>query len=256
MTANAYPDFVLFSSWGNDSLAAAQLMHEHDLPKRRRCVALFSDTGWAEPTWLARVEKAEAWAQSIGFETHRTTSIGFADLARKRKTFPRGMMQFCTGELKIEPAKRWLETHDPERIAVAVNGVRRAESLRRAQTPAFVPVSDSHGGRALWSPLVEFSDDDRNALIARTPFEMLPHRSLECSPCIFSSRADLRNVSETRIAEIEQLESDVGRVMFRPKAYAGADGVREVIRWAQSDRGKYKPDVEEEPDCDSGFCGG
>jgi hypothetical protein len=104
--------------------------------------------------------------------------------------------------------------------------------------------------------LVEFSDDDRNALIARTPFEMLPHRSLECSPCIFSSRADLRNVSETRIAEIEQLESDVGRVMFRPKAYAGADGVREVIRWAQSDRGKYKPDVEEEPDCDSGFCGG
>jgi 3'-phosphoadenosine 5'-phosphosulfate sulfotransferase (PAPS reductase)/FAD synthetase len=255
MTAVAYPDFVLFTSWGNDSIAAAQLMHEYGLPRHRRCVALFSDTGWAEPAWLDRVAAAEAWAQSLGFATHRTQSVGFAELARKRKTFPRGLMQFCTGELKIEPAKRWLEHHDPERIAVAVNGVRRAESQRRAQTPVFVPVSDSHGGRSLWSPLAEFSDEDRNALIARTPFELLPHRSLECSPCIFSSRADLRNVSEERVAEIEQLESEIGRVMFRPKAYAGAEGVREVIRWAQSDRGKYKPTAEDEPDCDSGFCG-
>jgi 3'-phosphoadenosine 5'-phosphosulfate sulfotransferase (PAPS reductase)/FAD synthetase len=255
MSAPAYPDFVLFTSWGNDSIAAAQLLHEYDLPRRRRCVALFSDTGWAEPAWIDRVNAAEQWAQSIGFQTHRTTSVGFADLARKRKTFPRGMMQFCTGELKIEPAKRWVEQHDPERIAVAVNGVRRAESLRRSQTPVFVPISDSHGGRGLWSPLAEFKDDDRNALIARTPFELLPHRSMECSPCIFSSRADLRNVSDARAAEIEQLERDVGRVMFRPKAYAGAEGIREVLRWAHSDRGKFQPQVEDEPDCDGGFCG-
>lgn len=255
MTAPAYPDFVLFTSWGNDSIAAAQLMHEYGLPRQRRCVALFSDTGWAEPLWLARVAEAERWAQSLGFETHRTQSLGFPDLARKRKTFPRGLMQFCTGELKIEPAKRWLEHNDPERIAIAVNGVRRAESLRRATTPVFVPISDSHGGRSLWSPLAEFNDESRNALIERTPFELLPHRSMECSPCIFSSRADLRNVSEERAQEIEALESEIGRVMFRPKAYAGAEGIREVLRWAQSDRGKYKPDIEEEPDCDSGFCG-
>lgn len=255
MTTSAHPDFVLFTSWGNDSIAAAQLMHEYGLPRQRRCVALFSDTGWAEPKWLDRVSEAEAWAQSLGFETHRTTSIGFPDLARKRKTFPRGLMQFCTGELKIEPAKRWLEHNDPRGVATAVNGVRRAESLRRSTTPVFTPISDSHGGRALWSPLAEFSDEDRNALIARTPFELLPHRSMECSPCIFSSRADLRNVSEERAQEIEALESEIGRVMFRPKAYAGAEGIREVLRWAHSDRGKYKPGVEEEPDCDSGFCG-
>lgn len=248
-------DFVLFTSWGNDSIAAAQLIHEYGLPRQRRCVALFSDTGWAEPAWLDRVAEAEEWAQGLGFATHRTQSIGFADLARKRKTFPRGLMQFCTGELKIEPAKRWLEQHDPEIRAIAVNGVRRAESLRRAHTPVFTPISDSHGGRSLWSPLAEFSDEDRNALIARTPFELLPHRSMECSPCIFSSRADLRNVSEERAAEIEQLEQDVGRVMFRPKAYAGAEGIREVLRWAHSDRGKYKPSEDDESDCDSGFCG-
>ena len=248
-------DYVLFTSWGNDSIAAAQLMHEYNLPRQRQCVALFNDTGWAEPKWLDRVNAAEAWAQNLGFITQRTESIGFADLARKRKTFPRGLMQFCTGELKIEPAKRWLAAHDADRRAVAVNGVRRAESQRRASTPVFVPISDSHGGRALWSPLAEFSDADRNALIERTPFELLPHRSMECSPCIFSSRADLRNVSEERIDEIEALEEDVGRVLFRPKAYAGAEGIREVIRWARSDRGKFKPETEDEADCDSGFCG-
>lgn len=248
-------DFVLFTSWGNDSIAAAQLLHEYGLPRQRRCVALYSDTGWAAPDWASRVEQAESWAQSLGFETVRTTSIGFADLARKRKTFPRGLMQFCTGELKIEPAKRWLAEHDPERRAVAVNGVRRAESQRRATTPVFTPISDSHNGRALWSPLAEFSDADRDMLLARTPFEALPHRSMECSPCIFSSRADLRNVSEERVQEIEQLEADVGRVMFRPKAYAGAEGIREIMRWAHSDRGKYSPGEVDEPDCDSGFCG-
>lgn len=247
--------FTLFTSWGNDSVAAAQLLHEYNLPRQRRCVALFSDTGWADPSWLARVEQAEQWAASLGFEIHRTQSVGFAELARRRKTFPRGNMQFCTGELKIEPAKRWLEQHDPDHLATAVNGVRRAESLRRAGTPVFTPVSASHGGRPLWSPLAEFSDADRDALVARTPFELLPHRSLECSPCIFSSRADLRNVSPERVDQIEQLEREIGRHLFRPKGYAGAEGVREVMRWAHSDRGKYSPAVEDEPDCDSGFCG-
>jgi hypothetical protein len=62
-------------------------------------------------------------------------------------------------------------------------------------------------------------------------------------------------VSDARAAEIEQLERDVGRVMFRPKAYAGAEGIREVLRWAHSDRGKFQPQVDDEPDCDGGFCG-
>lgn len=248
-------DFVIFTSWGNDSIAAVQILHEYGLPRQRHCVALYSDTGWAAPGWADRVTEAEIWAESLGFETVRTTSIGFADLARKRKTFPRGLMQFCTGELKIEPAKRWLADNDPERRAIAVNGVRRAESQRRASTPVFTPISASHDGRALWSPLAEFSDADRDMLLSRTPFEALPHRSMECSPCIFSSRADLRNVTETRVREIEQLEADVGRVMFRPKAYAGAEGIREIMRWANSERGKYIPGDDEAPDCDSGFCG-
>lgn len=138
---------------------------------------------------------------------------------------------------------------------MCVNGVRRAESLRRRDTPAFVPISDAHGGRPLWSPLAEFSTTDRDALIERAGFEVLPHRSEECSPCIFSSRADLRRMPESRVAEIEEVERELGVVMFRPKAYAGATGIREIVRWAAAEPRQYKA-PEEDADCDSGFCGG
>ena len=248
-------DYVVFSSYGNDSIALIQLLSEYRLPSQRNVTVLYSDTGWADPSWAERVDKAELWAQALSFNTVRTETIGFEALVRARKIFPRGQAQFCTSVLKIFPAQEWLKENDYEGQMICVNGVRRAESLRRRGTPVFTPISDAHGGRPLWSPLAEFSDEDRNILIERAGFEVLPHRSMECSPCIFSSRADLRKVSEDRIDTIRQIEQDLGgRTMFRPKAYAGAEGIDEVIRWAQSERGQYKP-LDEEPDCDSGFCG-
>lgn len=249
-------DFVVFSSYGNDSIALLQLLSEYRLPAQRRVSVLYSDTGWADPAWTSRVAEAEEWATSLGFQTHRTESLGFEALVRQRKIFPRGQAQFCTSVLKILPAQRWLDDNDPDKQATCLNGVRRAESLRRRDTPIFVPISDAHGGRSLWSPLAEFSDEDRDALIVRTGFEPLPHRSMECSPCIFANRADLRKVSEERIDTIRTIESDLGgRTMYRPKAYAGAGGIDEVIKWAKSERGQYKAPEEHEADCDSGFCG-
>jgi len=256
-------DIVVFSSYGNDSLAVLQLLSEYRLPEQRHVSVLYSDTGWADEAWGARVDAAEEWAKGKGFHPDRTTAMGFEALARKRKTFPRGRLQFCTSELKIIPAQKWLAENDPDCRALCVNGVRRAESLRRSTTPEFVPVSAAHGGRSLWSALASFSDESRDALIERTGFEVLPHRSMECSPCIFSNRADLRGVKSCTVDRIRDLESDLGRTMFRPKGYAGAEGIDEVMRWAWSERGQFKsytaaeptPETEDEPDCDSGFCG-
>lgn len=252
-------DYVVFSSYGNDSIALLQLLREHRLPEQRTVAVVYSDTKWANGDWDERVVQASRWAESLGYFTARTEpELGFADLVRKRKIFPRGRAQFCTSELKIVPAQRWLEAHDPERRAVCIVGVRRAESQRRAGTPPFVPISDAHGGRQLWHPLVEFSDESRDALVRRAGWDVLPHRSEECA-CIFSNRSDLRRFSEDKIAEIRGLEqelaADGSRTMFRPKAYAGAKGIDEVIRWARSERGQYRADQDDEPDCDSGMCG-
>lgn len=109
-------------------------------------------------------------------------------------------------------------------------------------------------------PLAEFDDEARNALIERAGFEVLPYRSEECHPCIFSARADLRRVAKERVDQIRAIETDLGVTMFRPKAYMGAKGIDEVMKWARSERGQYRSpelerEVEEEADCDSGFCG-
>lgn len=82
---------------------------------------------------------------------------------------------------------------------------------------------------------------------------------MECFPCINASRSDLRMLSDSRVDEIEEIEQSMGyttngkpRTMFRPASKMGAVGIREVKRWADSDRGQYEPPS---GGCDSGMCG-
>ena len=246
-----------FASYGNDSIALIEWLREHRASAN--VTTVYSDTKWAAPWWQDRVDRAEAWVRSIGFKTARIESEGFAPLAIRKKGFPRNGMQFCTSELKIAPAMRWLDVHDPEKEAVCAVGVRREESRSRSSWPEWVEESDKHGGRSLWAPLVTYTRERRDELVVRAGFDVLPHRSMECFPCINSNRADLRLLDEARVAEIEALEHSMGvssegkpRTLFRPYRHQGAVGVREVLRWAHSDRGGYEPPGS---GCDSGFCG-
>lgn len=222
---------------------------------------VYSDTRWAADHWEERVEQMEQWVRSIGYSPHRTESIGLEELVKKRKGWPRNGMQFCTLELKIRPAMEWLDKNDPEKRATCLVGVRREESIARKNFPEKLDESPNHGGRPLWAPLATATTEQRDALLLRAGVEPLPHRSMECFPCINSNRKDLRTLSEDekRIAEVERIESELGlsskgkpRVMFRPAKFMGATGIREVVRWAKSDRGKYNQD--KEFDCEGGFC--
>ena len=252
---------VLFASFGNDSIALIQWMAEHGYSGR--AFVVFSETGWGSNGWGERVALGEGLARSRGFEPVRIKPSppledGFVGLVRLKKGFPRNGMQFCTGLLKIEPAMRWLEKIDPDKDLTCCVGVRRQESQNRQRWPEFTPESSAHGGRELWAPLVRVLEPERDALIRRAGFEPLPHRSQECFPCINANKADLRLLTEDRIAEIEALEKDMGftskgkpRVMFRPYRHMGATGIREVVKWAHSSRGEYEPPS----GCDSGMCG-
>lgn len=257
--------FVAFTSGGNDSVAMMQLIIEERIHQTDRMVAIYTNTGWAAPYWEERISRMRTWVVSQGVLFAEIRSQGFETLCRSmtmRKGepsggFPSGREKFCTRWLKIKPSLDWLSENDEEKQFICCVGVRRAESERRRHTPVFIPSSPNHGGRALWHPLAEFSDKDRDALVLRTPMELLDHRSDECEPCIFSSRKDLRRVRPEKVATIRQMEQDTGKVMFRPAAYAGASGIDEVMRWAWSERGQYKPDEGEEliVDCETDFCG-
>lgn len=275
-----YPDrsprFVIFSSYGNDSVALIQWAREKGL---RDVAVVFSDTKWAAPWWMNRVSHLEWWVESLGngFWTDRTESIGFVELARQKKAFPTQQFQWCSYILKIKPGEDWLRQHDSECRAVCLVGVRRDESEARANFPHYDANSGNHGGRVMLAPFADFTAEDRNALLQRAGVQPLPHRSMECSPCINSNRDDLRALTEQEVLRLEAVESDMNerfgitrngkpRTLFRPHRYMGAVGIREVKRWADSPRGKFVPTASALPDedddlpyqdllnCNNGYC--
>lgn len=262
--------FVIFVSYGNDSIALLQWAHEQELSG---VAVVFTDTGWMADGWAERVERAEAWVRGLGFTPYRTSSMGFRQLARDKKGIPTQRYQWCSFFLKIEPGMRWLAEHDPDARAVCLVGVRREESDDRAEFPAYLLNSANHGRRVMVAPFVDMTEAERDVLIRRAGFEPLPHRSRECR-CINSNRNDMRRFTDADWQAIAEVEAEVGKTFFRPKRHMGATGASEVRKWAESERGQYQPpepvegaveleEADDEPDlfgvrgkCDTfGGCG-
>ena len=106
--------YVIFASYGNDSVALIQWAHERGITNVH---VAYGDTGWAADWWLARVAQGEQWARSLGFTSHRIASEGMEALVTRKKAWPRGgggKYQFCTKALKQQSAQAWLVEHDPD----------------------------------------------------------------------------------------------------------------------------------------------
>lgn len=259
---------VVSVSWGNDSVALVEFLHEQGFTNVT-CVCC--NTGWATAWWPARVAAMEAWAQSLGYRTVEIMSIGMEQLVVDHRGWPRNGMQFCTEDLKIAPFIAWLAEHDPGFEAIVCVGLRRAESEARRNVPEWEIEDPRSGGRHQWRPLVAYTDEARDALILRAGKKVLPHRSRECKVCINGSRKEIAEAADEDIDDIERIEKKLGfsstgkpRVMFRPAKKMGATGIREIREWARSAPGKYRKGqgamtIDDEPagHCgDLGFCGG
>lgn len=249
---------VIFASYGNDSIALIQHSFERGL---KDVVVVYNDTGWAASWWPERVDKAETWVHSLGFQTHQTKGEGMLGLVSRKKAWPRGgggKYQFCTKTLKEEPSLAWLEKVDPCGDAICLIGIRREESANRTNFPMFVDESEAHGGRSLEAPLVLHTEVDRNALLAKTPFSPLPHRSKECYPCVNARKHEIAALPPEKLATIREKETEMGvnskgnpRVMFSPKRHKGATGIDAVFAWATVEKNKDEPVT----GCDGGWCG-
>lgn len=252
-------EHVIFASYGNDSIALIQWAHERGLPGVH---VAYSDTGWAADWWQARVAQAEAWAQSLGLTTHRIQSEGMEALVKRKKAWPRGgggTFQFCTEALKQAPALAWLAERDPAGEVVCMTGVRREESENRRDAPEHVTASERHGGRELWQPLVRYTAEMRNALVARTPIPLLPFRSKECYPCVNARKSELRLLAGEARDRVFLIEQAAGvnskgnaRVMFSPKRHGMAVGIDAVIEDAKHNSDELFISA----GCASGWCGG
>ena len=252
-------DYVIFASYGNDSVALVQWAHERGL---QDVTVAYSDTGWAADWWPERVEQAEAWVRSIGFDPVRIVSEGMEGLVARKKGWPRGgggKFQFCTGALKEKPAQDWLAVSDPDGDVICMTGVRREESENRRDAPEWVEESVRHGGRQLWQPLVRHTTAMRDALVLKTPMPLLPFRSKECYPCVNARMGELRLLDEPARNKVRRIEAAAGinsngnaRVMFSPKRHGGAVGIDAVVEDAKHNN----DDLFLTAGCASGWCGG
>ena len=251
---------IIFTSCGNDSVALIQWAIESGLPD---VVAAYSDTKWNSPTWGDRVERVKSFVEDNGGQFITIDSEGFANLVRRKKAFPANGMGFCSYELKIKPAGEWLESFDPEKLATCYTGVMRIESERRKNWPEVMEESPNHGNRKLISPLAALSLIDRDDLLHRAGFDVLPHRSMECSPCINATIKDLQDIDQADVIKVIDLEIEMGvgersgkpKYMFRSHRMGGACGMDAVKKRADQGGGKFSELQEDMFGCDSGFCG-
>ena len=252
--------YIVTSSFGNDSIALIQWMHENH---KGDFVVLYNDTGWARDDWPLRVTNASKVCFEMGVTVHITKSAGMEAIVRKNKGWPMpaSKMQWCTQELKEKPSNDFYEKHDPECDSIIVTGRRRAESQNRAGLAITQGESEKHGGRDVYNPLVNFDEDERDVYIKRFGFEPLNHQSMECFPCVCANKGDLIEMKYAweRIALIASIEQDLGhtrygkpRTMFRPYRHGYAVGIREVMRWATEPKFKSSgyPDAYKLPGID------
>lgn len=274
--------YFVACSGGNDSVALIQFMLEQGEPLH----VVYNNTKWAHKSWALRMSLIEQWVRDNGHEYTETHSEGMEKMVRRKGGWPKPSsdMQFCTGILKEQPSAMLYDLLDPEKNWIVCTGRRREESRNRADLPDYLADSEKHGGRDVWNPLYKHTAQQRDELIKRTPFTVLPHSSLECYPCINANKGSglLANLEEDRIQHIENFELSLGRngkgnprTMFRPKRCGGAVGIRQVIEWAKGKRGWKAAsvpeayvnlpiimggeEIDEASDfgdaCDSGYCG-
>lgn len=133
---------------------------------------------------------------------------------------------------------------------IVVTGRRREESKNRANLAVNECESIKHGGRDVYNPLAAYTEGQRNDLLNSFGWDVLPHQSMECYPCVCANKGDMAAMAhdEERIAQIEAIEISMGhtrnekpRTMFRPYRAGGGVGIRQVVEWGVGPRGHKAP---------------
>lgn len=193
------------------------------------------------------------------------TGNPFLDLCLWKSRFPSRKAQFCTEQLKRDPAVSFqLELIDQGHTVVSWQGVRRDESANRRNALKFERI----GPRLFaFRPLVEWSaaqvfDYCAQAGIQPNPLYLQGCSRVGCMPCINTNKDELRQIAArwpehvARIAEWERLVSVAckhgattffNRELLGPghsaAEYFAAENITAVIEWAKTSRGGKQYDL-------------
>lgn len=251
-------------SGGRDSAAMGLLLKELGIEHSR----LFMNTQWESPITIEYVQGP--LQDALGPITEIAAEMGFLDLVKHKGLFPSRVMRFCTTELKVLPAQRFLNIDDEAQATaneiVNAVGIRRAESKARSEMTEW-EWSDGFDCE-IWRPLVTWTAADVEAIHARHGLAMSPlygmgARRVGCWPCIHASKQEIALVARVdpdRIALIDATErqlNDLGSKRdiekgreFVPRSMFSYGGggrkhiplpIYQAVEWANSKRGEWHP---------------
>lgn len=267
-------------SGGKDSAATLLwAVHSSGWP-REKIRATFCDTQNEHEFTYQYVKMLSDRVHPI--ETIRA-DLGFYELAQKKKRFPSIRARFCTQYLKIFVTQKYIKAiQESGKSVLLVSGVRRNESLSRAELPLFE--YDEYYQADQFRPLLIWSLDDVWAFLAtfgisRNPLYEYGANRVGCFPCFNSTKHEIRTIAKhfpERIDFIREQEGDTGHTFFardkvperfRSKEFVTEDGevlyvptIDDVVAWAKTplyDRvGQYEMDFASPSVCNSnlGVC--
>lgn len=219
--------------------------------------------------------------------------LDFFELAYHKKRFPDPQKRFCTQILKLEPAKRFMETLEGN--VLSVSGVRKEESKKRAKYTEFASAFETYHGFTEWRPLLDWKIEDVFLIHKKYNFPLNPRYALGfsrvgCRLCIMSRKREVRltarlfpehidiirekeNNFPNRVGFYQYFPKNMIPERYRSRTYTDDDGtvhklgsIDDVVAWSKTSDRKRSSNYdfhyedyelaldEEEPACMSGVC--
>ncbi|UXY13820.1 phosphoadenosine phosphosulfate reductase family protein [Chitiniphilus purpureus] len=181
------------------------------------------------------------------------TGNPFLDLCLLKGMFPSHGRQFCTEELKRNPAVEYqIDLIDQGHTVVSWQGVRRDESARRRDVQRFERIGP---GFYAYRPIADWTADAVFGFLAQNGVEPNPlylqgMDRVGCMPCINVGKSELRQIAARfpehiqRIAEWEKLVNEVSRSGKASFLFSGGwERIHERVEWAKTSRGGRQYDL-------------
>lgn len=221
---------IIVSNFGNESIALIQWAAEQQLTD---VTVLSIETGWSAPEWPSHVEHCQNWVSSLGMTpVHLEPKVTFESLIQTQGNLPSRKFQWCANFLKALPLLEWLDSADvdPSGEAIILLARRRAASRINFDLPERIEEEEKLGERQVWHPLYQHDTQARDELIKQAGFDVMPHRSLECDPCVNSDLNDVLRMDLSVIERTAKLENEMGAQLLDPAIYQGQKTLLEAVQ--------------------------
>jgi 3'-phosphoadenosine 5'-phosphosulfate sulfotransferase (PAPS reductase)/FAD synthetase len=175
--------------------------------------------------------------------------------------FPSGAAQYCTGNLKVKPFNKFLESRSYEPISCV--GIRREESVRRRDYKEW----EYNDGFDVWvwRPIIDWTEQDvidchKRWNVKPNPLYLEGSHRVGCFPCIRSNKKELSEfpMEHKHIHVLRILEEYHSTRREKEVSFFRQGNIDSVLDWSRTQHGgkQYMLFNSNTPTCEKwGMCG-